>query len=63
MPSGFNKQPWRFILVKEPNLRARMVEEVRRKLDEIIAWPGAKGKEKILKARSRDEVMLPSRSL
>lgn len=40
-----------------------MVEEARGKLDEIIAWPGAKGKEKIRKGRRRDEVMLPSRSL
>ena len=53
-PSGFNKQPWRFILIENPGLKARMVEEVEKKLfDEVCTWPGAKGMEKRLRAMLR----------
>jgi nitroreductase len=45
-PSGFNKQPWKFIVIRERTLIDRMVAAVRLKLEEIVKWPGAKGKEK-----------------
>ena len=40
-PSGFNKQPWKFVVIQERTLIDRMVEAVRLKLEEIVKWPGA----------------------
>jgi len=45
-PSGFNKQPWKFIVIRERAVIERMVAEVRTKLEEIAKWPGAGGNEK-----------------
>jgi len=49
-PSGFNKQPWKFVVIRERTLIDRMVEAVRTKLEEIVTWTGAKGKEKSVRA-------------
>lgn len=49
-PSGFNKQPWKFVVIRERTLIDRMVEAVRLKLEEIVKWPGASGKEKSVMA-------------
>jgi nitroreductase len=49
-PSGYNKQPWKFIVLQDPALKARMAEEVRAKLDEISRWPEVKGKASGVKA-------------
>jgi nitroreductase len=52
-PSGYNQQPWKFIVLQDRDLKARMVEEVRAKLEEISQWPAVKGK------ASRVKAMLP----
>ena len=52
-PSGYNQQPWKFIVLQDRDLKARMVEEVRAKLEEISQWPSVKGK------ASRVKAMLP----
>jgi nitroreductase len=52
-PSGYNKQPWKFILIQDPELQVRMAEEVRKKLDEVSTWPGAKGKQDRVKSMFR----------
>ncbi len=49
-PSGFNKQPWKFIVIRERATIERMAAEVRLKLEEIAKWPGAKGKQKSVMA-------------
>ncbi len=43
-PSGFNKQPWKFVVIQNPELKARMAEAVRKKLEEVQGWPAARGK-------------------
>ena len=45
-PSGFNKQPWKFIVIRERAVIDQMAAEVRLKLEEIAKWPGAKGNKK-----------------
>lgn len=49
-PSGFNKQPWKFIIIRDRAVIERMVAEVRLKLEEIAKWPGTKGNQKSLMA-------------
>lgn len=49
-PSGFNKQPWKFIVIRQRAMIERMVAEVRLKLEEIAKWPGAKGNPKSVMA-------------
>ncbi|MCK4986373.1 MAG: nitroreductase family protein, partial [Desulfobacterales bacterium] len=49
-PSGFNKQPWKFIIIRERATLEQMAAEVRLKLEEISKWPGAKGNKKSLMA-------------
>ena len=45
-PSGFNKQPWKFIVIRERSMMEQMAAEVRLKLEEIAEWPGAEGSKK-----------------
>jgi len=45
-PSGFNKQPWKFIIIRERAIIEKMAAAVRLKLEEIAKWPGAKGNKK-----------------
>jgi nitroreductase len=45
-PSGFNKQPWKFIIIQKRAIIEQMADAVRLKLQEIANWPGAKGNEK-----------------
>jgi len=52
-PSGYNKQPWKFIVIQDRRLKLTMAEEVRAKLEEISKWPLVKGK------ASRIKAMLP----
>jgi nitroreductase len=49
-PSGFNKQPWKFIIIRDRAVIESMVAEVRLKLEEIAKWPGTKGNEKSIMA-------------
>ena len=49
-PSGFNKQPWRFIVIRERAMMEEMASAVRLKLEEIAKWPGAGGNKKSLMA-------------
>ena len=49
-PSGFNKQPWKFIIIRDRAVIESMVAEVRLKLEEIAKWPGTKGNQKSLMA-------------
>lgn len=44
-PSGYNRQPWRFIAILNPEIRQAMAEAVRAKLEEIGRWPASAGKE------------------
>ncbi|MHB8918302.1 MAG: nitroreductase family protein [Desulfocucumaceae bacterium] len=52
-PSGYNRQPWKFILIQDPQLKARMAQEVRDKVAEIEKWPSARGKEVRVKSSVR----------
>jgi len=36
-PSGMNKQPWRFVVVANPDVKAQMVECVSREIETILA--------------------------
>ena len=45
-PSGFNKQPWKFMVIRERAVIDQMAAEVRLKLEEIAKWPGARGNKK-----------------
>lgn len=49
-PSGFNKQPWKFIIIRERAMIEQMAAAVRLKLEEIAKWPGARGNEKSIMA-------------
>lgn len=50
-PSGWNKQARKFIVVRDPQLKTQMVEEVLKKVDEILTWPAGKRKEAWIKSR------------
>jgi nitroreductase len=45
-PSGFNKQPWRFIIIRDRSVIEQMAAAVRLKLEEIAKWSGAEGNKK-----------------
>jgi len=49
-PSGYNKQPGKFIVLTDPTLKDKMVKEVRAKLEEISQWPAVKAKALRIKA-------------
>jgi nitroreductase len=49
-PSGFNKQPWKFIIIRERAIIEQMAAAVRLKMEEIAKWPAAKGNEKNIMA-------------
>jgi len=49
-PSGSNAQPWHFIVVEDRNLSRAMREAVDKKMDEILAWPETKGRERYVEA-------------
>ncbi len=49
-PSGYNKQPWRFMVLQDRKLIDRMAEEVKSKLEEISRWPALRGKAAAVKA-------------
>lgn len=44
-PSGYNRQPWRFIAIVSPEIKQRMAEAVRAGLEEVVQWPASAGRE------------------
>lgn len=52
-PSGTNSQPWRFLVVEDRQLLHNMAAAVHRKMDEILTWPEAAGKERRIDAYRR----------
>lgn len=43
-PSGYNRQPWKFIAIQDPGLLAQLAEELHRKQEEIKTWEGFKAR-------------------
>jgi nitroreductase len=52
-PSGYNQQPWKFIVLQDQQLKVRMYEEFQKKLVEISKWPGTETKQAWLKSMPR----------
>jgi nitroreductase len=52
-PSGFNQQPWKFIILQDDRIKIRIYKEVKKKMDEISQWPAAEGKRERVKTLSR----------
>jgi nitroreductase len=49
-PSGNNAQPWQFLVITNPNIKEKLGQAVHQKLNEILEWPEAKGRENRINA-------------
>lgn len=45
-PSGNNRQPWHFVVIKNKGVLEEMAEAVHRKMDAMLTWPEAQGHER-----------------
>lgn len=52
-PSGTNSQPWHFVVVEDREKREKMAAVVHEKMDEILTWPEAEGRERRINAYRR----------
>jgi len=49
-PSGYNQQHWKFIVLQDQKIKARMYKEVQKKFVEISKWPGTEAKQNYLRS-------------
>lgn len=52
-PSGTNSQPWHFVIIEDRALLDKMSAAVHARMDEILSWPEAVGKERRIDAYRR----------
>lgn len=45
-PSGHNRQPWHFIIVRNRKVLEEMAQAVHEKMDEMLTWPETEGYER-----------------
>ncbi len=48
-PSGNNRQPWNFIVIRKEKVIEEMAQAVHERMDELLNWPETKGCEKDLR--------------